>query len=70
MRKINLTNNVTGQYGHDDILVAIKNITNIFALLCNQSASSPGMILLLYNTDNALTNNKSTDIFTIETVLQ
>ena len=70
MSKIKLTNNVTGQYDHDNILIAINQITKIFTLLYNQSVSGLGMAMILDNTDNALTNKKSTDIFTIEYVLQ
>ena len=69
MSKIKLTKNAMGQYGHHYILIAIKQITKIFALLYNQSASSPGMALLLDNTANAMTNKKSMEIFTIESVI-
>ena len=70
MSKIKLTKNETGQYVHTDILISIKKITKIFVLLYNQSVSGPGMALLLDNTANALSNKKSTDIFTTEYVLQ
>ena len=70
MSKIKLTKNATGQYGHNYILIAIKQITKIFALLYNHRASRPSMALLLDNTANATTNKKSTEIFTIKSVIK
>ena len=70
MSKIKLTKNATGQYVHDDILIAINQVTKIFALLYNQSTSGPGMALLLDSTVGALTNKKLTGVFKIESVLK
>ena len=68
--KLSLTKNAEGQFGHDDILTLIKQITRIFAGQFNPSASGPGMTKLLDARPNALNNKKSSDVFTIESVLR
>ena len=68
--KLTLTKNESGQYAHDDILTVGKQIKRILAGQFNPGASGPGMTKLLASTPNALTNKKSTDIYTIDSILK
>ena len=67
--KISLTKNESGQFAHDDILTVVKQIKRVLAGQFNPGAAGPGMTKLLADTPNTLTTKRSTDIYTINSIL-
>jgi hypothetical protein len=67
---LTLQTNEHGQYTHDAILLLQKGICHVLVSQFNSSNPGKGMLKLLKDRSNLLTNVKSTDAITANSVLK
>jgi hypothetical protein len=70
INKLTLQTNEHGQYTHDAILLIQKSIQHVLVSQFNPSDPGKGMVKLLDNGDNILTQVQSTDVITAGSVLK
>ena len=70
INKLTIHTNEHGQYTHDAILLIQKGIQRILVSQFNPRDPDNGMVKLLDNRDNILTQVQSTDAITAESVLK
>jgi hypothetical protein len=70
INKLTIHTNEHGQYTHDAILLIQKGIQHIFVSQFNPRDPDKGMVKLLDDRDNILTQVQSTDAITAESVLK
>ena len=68
--KLTLIKNTAGQFAHDNVMTTIKKIKRVFAGQFNPGASGPGMPKLLDAAPDVLTNKKSTNTWTVDSILR